>query len=153
MDWAHLGTLECEDQEQKLWAFTFTMGYSRRMMAEVAVDQKIDTLLRMHGNCRAHGRSRKSSCYSGLGHPLPLRTGATDSWTFSCVAMLDSYGGAPRDNCAIAASTRRGNEDSTLSESEVPSSVVPGWMPSKMISCGSCPSKRSALRMSTRARS
>jgi len=48
VDWGHLGTLQCEDQEQKLWAFTFTMGYSRRLMAEVAVDQKIGTLLRMH---------------------------------------------------------------------------------------------------------
>jgi hypothetical protein len=27
------------------WAFTFTMSYSRRMLAEVAVDQKIGTLL------------------------------------------------------------------------------------------------------------
>ncbi|MGB7729138.1 MAG: IS21 family transposase [Candidatus Acidiferrum sp.] len=48
VDWGHLGTLQCADQEQKLWAFTFTMGYSRRLMAEVAVDQKIGTLLRMH---------------------------------------------------------------------------------------------------------
>jgi transposase len=48
VDWGHLGTLECEGQEQKLWAFTFTMGYSRRLLAEVAVDQKIGTLLRMH---------------------------------------------------------------------------------------------------------
>ena len=47
VDWGHLGTLECEGQEQKLWAFTFTMGYSRRMMAEVALDQKIGSL-RMH---------------------------------------------------------------------------------------------------------
>ncbi|SRR5258708_35954348 len=31
-----------------LWAFTFTRGYSRRMMAEVVLDQKIGTLLRMH---------------------------------------------------------------------------------------------------------
>jgi transposase len=48
VDWGHLGSLNCEDQEQKLWAFTFTLGYSRRMMAEAAVDQKIGTLLRMH---------------------------------------------------------------------------------------------------------
>ena len=48
VDWGHLGTLEGEGQEQKLWAFTFTMGYSRRLMAEVGVDQKIGTLLRMH---------------------------------------------------------------------------------------------------------
>jgi len=44
VDWGHLGTLECEGQEQKLWAFTFTMGYSRRMMAEVALDQKTGSL-------------------------------------------------------------------------------------------------------------
>ena len=48
VDWGHLGTLEWEDQERQLWAFTFTLGYSRRMMAEVALDQKIGTLLRMH---------------------------------------------------------------------------------------------------------
>ena len=48
VDWGHLGTLECEGQERKLWAFAFTMGYSRRMMAEVALDQKIGSLLRMH---------------------------------------------------------------------------------------------------------
>ena len=48
VDWGHLGTLECEDEEQKLWAFTFTLGYSRRMLAEVEVDQKIGTPLRMH---------------------------------------------------------------------------------------------------------
>ena len=48
VDWGHLGSLEWEGQEQKLWAFTFTLGYSRRLMAEVALDQKIGTLLRMH---------------------------------------------------------------------------------------------------------
>jgi len=48
VDWGHLGTLERNGQEQKLWAFTFTMGYSRRMVAEAALDQKIGTLLRMH---------------------------------------------------------------------------------------------------------
>jgi transposase len=48
VDWGHLGTLEWAGQERKLWAFTFTLGYSRRMMAEVALDQKIGTLLRMH---------------------------------------------------------------------------------------------------------
>ena len=47
VDWGHLGTLECEGQERKLWAFTYTMGYSRRMMAEVVLDQKIGSLGRM----------------------------------------------------------------------------------------------------------
>jgi transposase len=48
VDWGHLGTLEWEGGEQKLHGFTFTLGYSRRMFAEVAVDQKIGTLLRLH---------------------------------------------------------------------------------------------------------
>ena len=39
-DWGHLGTLELAGQEQKLHGFTFTLGYSRRMVAEAALDQK-----------------------------------------------------------------------------------------------------------------
>src|SRR3979490_1516113 len=35
-------------QEQKLHGFAFTLGYSRRMVAEAALDQKLGTLLRMH---------------------------------------------------------------------------------------------------------
>jgi transposase len=48
VDWGHLGTLEVDGQERKLWGFTFTLGYSRMMMAEAALDQKLGTLLRMH---------------------------------------------------------------------------------------------------------
>jgi len=48
VDWGHLGTICWEGQERKLWGFTFTLGYSRVMMAEAAVDQKLGTLLRMH---------------------------------------------------------------------------------------------------------
>lgn len=48
VDWGHLGTLEMDGQEHKLWAFTFTLGYSRTMMAEAALDQTLGTLLRMH---------------------------------------------------------------------------------------------------------
>ena len=48
VDWGHLGTLEMAGQEQKLHGFTFTLGYSRRMVAEVALDQKLGTLLRLH---------------------------------------------------------------------------------------------------------
>jgi transposase len=47
VDWGHLGTLDWEG-ERRLWGFTFTLGYSRRMMAEAALDQKLGTLLRMH---------------------------------------------------------------------------------------------------------
>jgi transposase len=48
VDWGHLGTLEIAEQEQKLHGFTFTLGYSRRMVAEAALDQKLGTLLRLH---------------------------------------------------------------------------------------------------------
>jgi len=48
VDWGHLGSIEMHDQAQKLWGFTFTLGYSRMLMAEASVDQKLGTLLRMH---------------------------------------------------------------------------------------------------------
>jgi transposase len=43
-----LGTLGMGEQEQRLHGFTFTLSYSRRMVAEVALDQKLGTLLRLH---------------------------------------------------------------------------------------------------------
>ena len=48
VDWGHLGTVEMDGEERKLWGFAFTLGYSRTMMAEAALDQKLGTLLRMH---------------------------------------------------------------------------------------------------------
>jgi len=48
VDWGHLGTLEIAGQEQKLHGFAFTLGYSRRMVAEAALDQELGTLLRLH---------------------------------------------------------------------------------------------------------
>jgi transposase len=48
VDWGHLGTLEWESQERQLWGFTFTLGYSRRMVARAALEQKLGTLLRLH---------------------------------------------------------------------------------------------------------
>jgi transposase len=48
VDWGHLGTLSDGDGERKLWGFTMTLGYSRRMFAGAATDQKLGTLLRMH---------------------------------------------------------------------------------------------------------
>jgi len=35
-------------EERKLWGFAFTLGYSRTMMVEAALDQKLGTLLRRH---------------------------------------------------------------------------------------------------------
>ena len=48
VDWGHLGSLAQEETDRQLWGFTMTLGYSRRMMAEAATDQKLGTLLRMH---------------------------------------------------------------------------------------------------------
>jgi transposase len=48
VDWEHLGDLEMNGQVCKLWGFALTLGYSRMMMAEAALDQKLGTLLRMH---------------------------------------------------------------------------------------------------------
>jgi transposase len=48
VDWGHLGSLEWDSIERQLWGFTFTLGYSRMMMAEAALNQKLGTLLRMH---------------------------------------------------------------------------------------------------------
>jgi len=48
VDWGHFGTLTTDGEERKLSGFTFTLGYSRMMMAEAALDQKLGTLLRMH---------------------------------------------------------------------------------------------------------
>lgn len=48
VDWGHLGYLETDRGSQKIWGFTITMGYSRRLWASAALDQKLGTLLRMH---------------------------------------------------------------------------------------------------------
>ena len=47
-DWGHLGSIVIDEREHPLWGFTMTLGYSRMMMAEAALDQKLGTLLRMH---------------------------------------------------------------------------------------------------------
>jgi transposase len=48
VDWGHLGTIEVGGKPRQMWGFTFTLGYSRAMMAEAALDQTLGTLLRMH---------------------------------------------------------------------------------------------------------
>jgi transposase len=48
VDWGHLGTLLINGDRHRLSGFTFTLGYSRMMAAEAALDQKLGTLLRMH---------------------------------------------------------------------------------------------------------
>jgi transposase len=48
VDWGYLGTLAISGERHRMWGFTFTLGYSRMLMAEAALDQKLGTLLRMH---------------------------------------------------------------------------------------------------------
>ncbi len=48
VDWGHLGSLVEDGEEHTLWGFAMTMGYSLRMIAEAATDQKLGTLLRIH---------------------------------------------------------------------------------------------------------
>lgn len=48
VDWGHLGTIEIGGAKRKLSGFTFTLGYSRMMMAEAALNEKLGTVLRMH---------------------------------------------------------------------------------------------------------
>ena len=49
VDWGELGTLVLESgQKQTLSGFVFTLGYSRAMFADVATDQTLSTLLRLH---------------------------------------------------------------------------------------------------------
>ena len=45
-----------------MWGFTFTLGYSRALMAEAALDQKLGTLLRLHEEAfRQLGGARRDS--------------------------------------------------------------------------------------------
>lgn len=47
-DWGHLGYLDVDGRSHQIWSFTITLGYSRRLWAQAALDQKLGTLLRMH---------------------------------------------------------------------------------------------------------
>lgn len=47
VDWGHLGTLTVNGERHRMAGFTFTLGYSRMMMAEAVLDQKLGTLLRL----------------------------------------------------------------------------------------------------------
>jgi transposase len=48
VDWGHLGSVTIDGIERRVWGFTFTLGHSRAIMAEAALEQKLGTLLRMH---------------------------------------------------------------------------------------------------------
>lgn len=48
VDWGHLGSLETSQGKSALSGFVYTLGYSRMMFAEAALDQTLGTLLRLH---------------------------------------------------------------------------------------------------------
>jgi transposase len=49
LDWGHLGYLEeGEGKRRSVWGFVLTLGYSRAMVAEIALDQRLETLLALH---------------------------------------------------------------------------------------------------------
>lgn len=48
VDWGHFGHLIDGEQEHRIWGFVITLGYSRFLWSEAALDQKLGTLLRMH---------------------------------------------------------------------------------------------------------
>jgi transposase len=48
VDWGLLGVLEQEAERQKVWGFAFTLGYSRAMVIDIALDQRLGTFLRLH---------------------------------------------------------------------------------------------------------
>jgi transposase len=47
-DWGHVGYLEEGSQRRAVWAFALTLGYSRALVAELALDQRLETLLKVH---------------------------------------------------------------------------------------------------------
>lgn len=47
-DWGHLGEVKRDGSTQKLYGFVLTLGHSRAMYADLACDQKLSTLLRLH---------------------------------------------------------------------------------------------------------
>jgi len=48
VDWGHLGTIEIDGEQLRISGFAFTLGYSRTLIAEAVLDQKLGTLLRLH---------------------------------------------------------------------------------------------------------
>ncbi len=48
VDWGHLGYIDESGERSKIWSFVLTLGNSRGMFADIATDQKLETLLLMH---------------------------------------------------------------------------------------------------------
>jgi transposase len=48
MDWGHLGALQEAGRSRKLYGFVLTLGHSRALYADLALQQTLPTLLRLH---------------------------------------------------------------------------------------------------------
>lgn len=72
VDWGQLGTLEEEAMRRKVWGFVFTLGYSRAMTIDVALDQQLGTFLRL-GEVQEH---RVPADLAALIGPQPYRLDA-----------------------------------------------------------------------------
>jgi transposase len=48
VDWGHLGSLEGHDGKQAISLFLMTLGHSRALFADLALDQTLPTFLRLH---------------------------------------------------------------------------------------------------------
>jgi transposase len=48
VDWGHLGEEVRDGHARKVWGFVLTLGHSRAFYADVATDQQLETLLRLH---------------------------------------------------------------------------------------------------------
>ena len=47
-DWGHFGWLDNNGTEKRIWGFVLTLGFSRLLISEAVLDQKLGTLLRLH---------------------------------------------------------------------------------------------------------
>jgi transposase len=48
VDWAQIGTYEEDGKRRKVYAFAFTLGYSRALFADTATSQSLPVFLRLH---------------------------------------------------------------------------------------------------------
>lgn len=94
----HWGTLEMGEQEPMLHDFTFTLRYSRRFVAEVALDRKLDTLLGPHA-AAVEALSHPDERESGIRFSL-FRVRVPQRGDGEIAAMIPAIGTDTRDRKA-----------------------------------------------------
>jgi transposase len=115
VDWGRLGILSEEGRDYKLWGFTITMNYSRRMMAGAATDQKLGTLMWLHESAfEEWGGVPEKILYGRAG---PVWSGTDESgeivWNPVFVAFARYWGFTPQLRRPFSAQPR-GEMDSGL---------------------------------------